>query len=222
MSDPAAQFTTKEAAHPKRWLIAYNSISSSLWSVVLFNTVFLSLVFGQPLLFEKLRVFLIVTQCLAIIEVVNSATGVVKSPIFTTASQVASRLLIVLGIFLVLPYSPANYHWVYISLNTAWAVTEIVRYSYYASNLKDPQNVPYVLTWLRYSLFYVLYPAGVASEVSIIYLSLGEAERVVGAWYSWFLFAILFTYPPGLYSLYTYMIKQRKKVLGGASTKKTE
>lgn len=217
-----SSFTTSEAAHPKRWLIAYNSISSSLWSIVLFNTVFLGSFVGQPLLFEKLRIFLIVTQSLAIIEVINSATGVVRSPIVTTASQVASRLLIVLGIFLVLPYSPANYHWVYISLNVSWAVTEIVRYSYYAANLKDPNNVPYVLTWLRYSLFYVLYPTGVASEVSIIYLSLEEAEKVVGSWYRWLLFAILFTYPPGLYSLYTYMIKQRKKVLGKPSTKKTE
>lgn len=224
-----SQFTTEQSKHPKRWLIAYNSISSSLWLLVLFNTLFLHRFLGPILLFEKLRIFLIFVQSLALIEVVNSATGVVRSPLFTTASQVASRLLIVLGIFLVLPYSPANYHWVYVSLNVSWAVTEIVRYSYYALNLKDPENVPYVLTWLRYTLFYVLYPAGVASEVSIIYLSLGEAEKAVGSWYRYFLTAILFTYPPGLYTLYTYMIKQRKKVLGGGKkadaakeTKKTE
>ncbi|KAF3989078.1 hypothetical protein FT663_03012 [Candidozyma haemuli var. vulneris] len=215
-----SQFTTEQSKHPKRWLIAYNSISSSLWFLVFFNTLFLYRYMGPILLFEKSRIFLILTQSLAIIEVINSATGVVKSPVFTTASQVASRLLIVLGIFLALPYSPANYHWVYMSLNVSWAITEIVRYSYYASHLKDPENVPYILTWLRYSLFFVLYPTGVASEVSIIYLSLNEAERVVGPWYRYLLTAILFTYPPGLYTLYTYMIKQRKKVLGGQAAQK--
>lgn len=200
---------------PPVWLFAYNSILASLWSVVLFNTVFLTGVLGQPYTFEKSHFTLILVQLLAVVEIINSATGVVRSPIVTTASQVLSRLLIVVGIFAVLPNSPANYHWVYVTLTLSWSITEIVRYSFYALNLKDPQSVPYWLVWLRYSLFYVLYPTGVASELATIYLSLGEAEKVVGSWYSWFLFAILFTYPPGLYSLYTYMIKQRKKVLGG-------
>lgn len=204
----------ESASHPKRWLIAYNSVSASLWSVVLFNALFLGAFLRQPLLFDKTNLILTLVQCGAVVEIYNSVTGAVKSPVFTTVSQVLLRLLIVIGIMQLLPDSPANYHWVYMSLSLSWAVTEVVRYSYYAANLTDSQNVPRWLTWMRYSLFYVLYPTGVASEMSMIYMSLGEAERVVGAWYSWALFAILFTYPPGLYTLYTYMIKQRKKVLG--------
>lgn len=207
------------AAHPKRWLVAYNSISASLWSIVFFNTVFLGALLGQPLLFEKTNLVLTAVQCCAVVEIYNAVTGVVRSPVFTTVSQVFSRLLIVLGILQVLPESPANHHWAYISLCLSWSITEIVRYSYYASNLRDPAAVPYWLTWLRYSLFYVLYPTGVASEVTMIYLSL-DAAKTVGSWYSWALFAILFTYPPGLYTLYTYMIKQRKKVLGEAAPEK--
>ncbi|GEQ68271.1 hypothetical protein JCM33374_g1938 [Metschnikowia sp. JCM 33374] len=217
--------TATAAAHPKKWLIAYNSISSSLWSIVFFNTVFLGSLLGQPHLFQKTNLVLTVIQCFAVVEIVNSVTGVVKSPVFTTVSQVLSRLLIVLGIMQLLPDSPANYHWVYATLSLSWSITEIVRYSYYAANLKDPATVPYWLTWARYSLFYVLYPTGVASEVSMIYMSLDAAKTTVGAWYSWLLFAILFTYPPGLYTLYTYMIKQRKKVLGSgkaSSQKKTQ
>lgn len=208
----------ESASHPKRWLIAYNSVSASLWSVVLFNTIFLGAFLGQPLLFEKSGLILTLVQCGAVVEIYNSISGTVKSPVFTTVSQVFSRLLIVLGIMQLLPESPANYHWVYISLSLSWSVTEVVRYSYYAANLTDAAAVPQWLTWMRYSLFYVLYPTGVASEMSMIYMSLGEAERVVGSWYSWMLFAILFTYPPGLYTLYTYMIKQRKKVLGKPKT----
>lgn len=210
-------------AHPKRWLIAYNSISSSLWSIVFFNTVFLGALLGQPLLFDKTLLVLTLVQCCAVVEIYNSVTGIVKSPVVTTVSQVLSRLLIVLGIMQVLPNSPANYHWAYIPLTLSWSITEVVRYSYYAANLKDPIGVPSWLTWMRYTFFYVLYPTGVSSEVAMIYLSLGEAEKVVGAWYKWLLVVILFTYPPGLYSLYTYMINQRKKVLGKKpSQKKTE
>lgn len=209
------------SAHPQRWLIAYNSISASLWSVVLFNTLFLGALLGQPLLFEKSSTILTLVQSCAVVEIYNSVFGIVKSPVFTTVSQVLSRLLIVLGIVQVLPESPANHHWVYITLCLSWSITEVVRYSYYASNLRDSLAIPSWLTWMRYSLFYVLYPTGVASEMSMIYMSLGEAEKVVGKWYSWLLFAILFTYPPGLYTLYTYMIRQRKKVLG-KKPKKTD
>lgn len=210
-----------QSAHPQRWLIAYNSISASLWSVVLFNTLFLGALLGQPLLFEKSSTILTLVQSCAVVEIYNSVFGIVKSPVFTTVSQVLSRLLIVLGIVQVLPESPANHHWVYITLCLSWSITEVVRYSYYASNLRDSLAIPSWLTWMRYSLFYVLYPTGVASEMSMIYMSLGEAEKVVGKWYSWLLFAILFTYPPGLYTLYTYMIRQRKKVLG-KKPKKTD
>lgn len=214
--------TTAESSS-KKWLIAYNSISSSLWSIVFFNTVFLSLALGQPHLFEKTNKVTTVIQCFAVVEIYNAAVGNVKSPLFTTVVQVFSRLLIVLGICQLLPNSPANYHWCFITLCLSWSITEIIRYSYYASNLRAPGKVPYYLTWARYSLFFVLYPSGVMSEMFMIYLSLDEAEKIVGVWYPWFLKAMLLTYIPGFYMLYTYMIKQRKKVLGvQQNLKKTE
>lgn len=214
----------KPQAHPNRYLIAYNSTSTSLWTVVFFNTLFLGLFLGQPVLFEKTHWVTTLIQSLAVIEIVNSALGYVKSPLFTTVTQVFSRLLLVWGIFELLPNSPANTHWVYITLCLSWSITEIIRYSYYAANLQGPSFVPEWLTYLRYTTFYVLYPTGVSSEIAMIYMSLGEAEKTVGVWYAWALKLILLTYIPGFYMLYTYMIKQRKKVLGKKKpdTKKTE
>lgn len=212
---------TSPKAQPNKWLIAYNSISASLWSIVLFNTVFLGLTTGQPYLFNNTSHITMAIQTLAVVEVFNSAVGFVRSPLFTTATQVASRLLIVWGICYLLPNSPANSHWCYITLCLSWSITEIIRYSFYASSLRAPDQVPYWLTWLRYTTFYVLYPSGVFSETFMIYKSLGEATLVVGGWYSLLLKVILVTYVPGLYMLYTYMIKQRKKVLG-APHKKTD
>merc|ERR1711933_357526 len=45
----------------------------------------------------------------------------------------------------------------------AWTVTEVVRYSFYLSNLLG--YVPYPLLWCRYSFFYLLYPLGVSGEL---------------------------------------------------------
>ena len=45
----------------------------------------------------------------------------------------------------------------------AWCLVEIVRYSYYATNLINV-NIG-ILTWLRYTLFIILYPMGVTGEV---------------------------------------------------------
>ncbi|MCP8717674.1 MAG: protein tyrosine phosphatase-like domain-containing protein [Asgard group archaeon] len=194
-------------AQPNKYLIAYNSISASLWSIVLFNTVFLGATVGQPYVFEKTNKTTTIIQTLAVIEIFNSLVGLVRSPLFTTFTQVLSRLLLVWGIHQYLPNSPANFHWCYITLCLSWSITEIIRYSYYASNLTG--GVPYFLTWLRYTTFYVLYPTGVASEVYLIILSLNEA----GFYYGWALRIILVVYIPGFYMLYTYMIKQRKKVL---------
>ncbi|CCH46437.1 putative membrane protein [Wickerhamomyces ciferrii] len=202
------------------WLVLYNQASASLWSIVLFNTIFLSLFLGQPLLFEKTNRITTVIQTLALVEVYNSAVGIVKSPILTTLSQVSSRLLVVYGIFQILPNSPANSHWSYITLSLSWSITEIIRYLYYAQNISTNGKPAKILTLLRYNLFFILYPSGVASEISMIILSLNEAKLVVGAWYKWLLIIIIGVYVPGFYTLFTHMLKQRKRALRSLNEKK--
>lgn len=195
------------------WLATYNQVSASLWSIVLFNTIFLGLMIGQPDLFKTTNRITTIIQTFALIEVYNSAVGNVRSPIMTTLSQVSSRLLVVYGIFQILPNSPANTHWAYITLSLSWSITEIIRYLYYAQNITTNGKPAKILTILRYNLFFILYPSGVASEISMIVLSLDEAERVVGTWYKWFLIVIIGVYAPGFYTLFTHMLKQRKKAL---------
>ncbi|CDK27036.1 unnamed protein product [Kuraishia capsulata CBS 1993] len=204
---------SSELTPAKKLIAAYNSISGGLWGIVLFNTVSLSLWVGQPEFFQLSNKTTTFIQTLAAIEIYNAATGLVKSPVFTTVMQVLSRYLLVWGIFQVLPDSPANGHWSYITLSLCWSVTEIIRYFYYSQNILTNGNPPKILTILRYNTFYVLYPAGVASELTMVYLSLDEAKEVVGVWYYYLLIAVMFTYIPGFYTLYTHMIKQRKKAM---------
>lgn len=212
------------SAKPKQsspmWIANYNLLSGGLWAFILLNTIITAIFFGQPEMFTLTNNWVVLVQCCAMMEVYNSAVGNVKSPLFTTIMQVASRLLIVLGIFKALPYSPGNYHWAYITLCIAWSTTEIVRYYYYAAKLLTQDNTPQALTWLRYSLFIVLYPMGISSEVFIIFKSLDEAQFVYGIGYKYFLVACLAAYVPGSYMLYTYMLKQRSKQIRKLSGEK--
>ncbi|KXZ56690.1 hypothetical protein GPECTOR_1g621 [Gonium pectorale] len=185
-----------------------------------------------------------VSQTAAILEVVHSAVGLVRSPVMITGMQVASRLWVLWGI--INPEQAlttggavslgAKVGGVPLQLNlatllAAWSITEVVRYSFFA--IKEISgSVPYPLLWLRYSTFIPLYPIGVASELSMARLALPS----IWARHLWSIdmpnaFNFAFDYPivcvlvvisylPGLPQLYFYMLAQRKKVLaaGGAGS----
>ncbi|ODQ81032.1 hypothetical protein BABINDRAFT_6881 [Babjeviella inositovora NRRL Y-12698] len=198
-------------------LYLYNVISGNLWAYVLLSTVVYRFAYGgQPLLFEATHFKLIIIQSLALIEVFNSATGIVKSPLFTTLSQVASRLLIVWGFFYAFPNSEFNRTTTtYFSLVVSWAVTEIIRYQYYALNLSSGGKPNKILTWLRYNAFLVLYPSGVFSELAIIYGNIPACVAAFGGSQTvkWGLYAVMAVYAPGFYVLFGHMLKQRSKVM---------
>ncbi|GMM33678.1 enoyl-CoA hydratase [Saccharomycopsis crataegensis] len=196
-----------------RWILHYNSLSATLWFVVLSNTIYFTAFYGQPQFFTSTSRLLTVIQCFAAVEIYNSLVGNVRAPLFTTIAQVSSRLLVVLGVFTVLPNSEINYGFAYVTLSIAWSITEIVRYSFYAINIETGGNAPDFLVWLRYSTFIPLYPLGISSECWIIYNSLTDADNVVGVWYKWFFIGSLLTYVPGSYVLFTYMLNSRKKVM---------
>lgn len=149
-------------------------------------------------------------QCLAVVEIINSATGVVKSPFMTTLMQVSSRLLVVLGIWTYLPQAEGNYSVAYLTVHIAWGVTEVIRYYYYALNLMNA--VPLWLQYLRYNLFIVLYPLGISSEVYMIFRAL-PAANYASPYYSIFLLLCLASYVPGTPVLFGHMLWQRKKFL---------
>ncbi|CED82881.1 Protein tyrosine phosphatase-like protein PTPLA (contains Pro instead of catalytic Arg) [Phaffia rhodozyma] len=184
-----------------------------------------------------------VVQTCAVLEVVHSALGWVRSPVGTTISQVASRLWSVWAV--VEQFESARTSSVYTTMVFAWSCAEIVRYLFYAFSLLGIESYP--LLWLRYTLFYVLYPLGAGSEFYLAYsvlppavnlpivgphvrqvfktLGLGQAASSVGFWATkmggqgWDMMdlvrgGLLLVWPPSLYALYTYMISQRKKALG--------
>ncbi|KAF9051067.1 PTPLA-domain-containing protein [Hymenopellis radicata] len=158
-------------------------------------------------------------QTCAILEVAHVMLGWVRSPLVTTAMQVTSRLYAIWGVTEQFPEVCSNP--LYTTMVFAWSVTEVIRYSFYAANLLGHE--PYPLLYLRYTAFYVLYPMGASSEAFLNYATLPSSSPIP-SWSSWakgmwkptdYIRAILFLiWWPGLYVMYTYMMAQRKKVLG--------
>ncbi|PWZ03051.1 PTPLA-domain-containing protein [Testicularia cyperi] len=153
-------------------------------------------------------------QSLAILEVVHAAIGWVRSPVPTTAVQVASRLFMVWAVSE--RYSQAWTSPFYASMVLAWAITECIRYPFYANQLLGSEGTG--LLWARYTTFYLLYPIGAGSEAMCILATLPKSLpwNNAGAWdLRAYVFGFLFViWWPGLYVMYTHMMRQRKKAIG--------
>ncbi|KIY74373.1 PTPLA-domain-containing protein [Cylindrobasidium torrendii FP15055 ss-10] len=157
-------------------------------------------------------------QTCALLEVAHSALGWVRSPIVTTAMQVSSRLYAVWGVTEQFPEVRSNP--LYTTMVFAWAVAEVIRYSFYAANLLGKE--PYPLLYLRYTAFWVLYPLGASSEAFLNYATLPNSSPMP-SWSSWakgmwkptdyVRGALFLIWWPALYVMMSYMVKQRSKVL---------
>ncbi|KAK5664152.1 hypothetical protein OQA88_367 [Cercophora sp. LCS_1] len=207
------------ASGPKKaYLVLYNAASAIAWSVVFGRVAAVLYTRGAPLVPLVVNDFARNIQTVAIMEILHALTGVVPAPVFTTAMQVASRLLLVWGISF--PFPALNSDIFYSSMLLAWSTTEIIRYTYFA--LKQFDAVPGWLHWLRYSAFTILYPIGISSEVKMIFNALLGPAGTLHEYYPLALVVILLSYIPGSVVLFSHMLSQRKKYLSPAKAKKTQ
>ncbi|KFY22643.1 hypothetical protein V493_06448 [Pseudogymnoascus sp. VKM F-4281 (FW-2241)] len=220
MSDVAAP-SSAAAARPApsslkaNYLLAYNAVSMFSWLSLLWHAGLVAKLWGFEHVHSHVDSFWKVTQSLAMLEIVHSAFGVVRSPLLTTVMQVASRFLIVWGT--VHPFPQVATSPVFTSLLIAHGVTEVIRYGYFALALSG--ETVKIVEWLRYNTFFVLYPLGIASECWLMCLAIEPANQVSELW-GYFYYTMLAIYVPGAYVLYTYMMKQRRKVMRGKAVEK--
>lgn len=73
----------------------------------------------------------------------------------------------------------------YASMVLSWALTEVVRYAFYAATLiaGADGSAPALLTWARYSTFFVLYPTGAGSEALVNFATLPVSLARGGGWW---------------------------------------
>lgn len=191
----------------KTYLKLYNLSLAIGWAILL-----VSFLFNRCELSPFGLIMLNICQFAAVIEIINAALKIVSSPVFTTIKQLGSRFMVVILIDLMKSDDYISYGGV-TGLHLilfAWGITEVVRYSYYFMGLMGKEIK--VLVFLRYTLFLVLYPSGVAGELLIILswmkkdgFSLSINDIVFGI-----IILLYFVFFPGMYG---YMLTQRKKKL---------
>eukprot|EP01094_Clydonella_sp_ATCC50884_P000238 TRINITY_DN10193_c0_g1_i4.p1 TRINITY_DN10193_c0_g1~~TRINITY_DN10193_c0_g1_i4.p1 ORF type:complete len:243 (-),score=64.98 TRINITY_DN10193_c0_g1_i4:89-781(-) len=210
---------------PNYYLVAYNTAQFLGWSVILFQLV-QHFVNGGDVdnVWPSVMPLLMYFQFAAVLEIVHSIVGLVSTGVFTVLVQVASRVFLV---SICMHYPEAHSQWAFPLMVAAWSVTEVVRYSFYAASQFGP--APFPLVWLRYTLFIVLYPAGVSGELLCLYSMLhvardfGYFPLVVAEFaltFRIFIIVVMCLYPFGLPGLYLHMLHQRKRYVGGKNSKK--
>ncbi|XP_072175951.1 very-long-chain (3R)-3-hydroxyacyl-CoA dehydratase 2-like [Diadema setosum] len=174
-------------------------------------------------LYDAIELPLKAFQTAAILEVVHCLIGIVPSSAVLTAFQVTSRLVLLWPVtHSVIQVQNEKSIILYVM---AWTITEVIRYAFYVFALLN--RLPYVLMWLRYTLFIVLYPIGVTGELWTIYLALPYVKstglyslelpndyNISFDYYSVLIF-LMILYIPIFPRLYSHMLRQRKKMLTG-------
>ncbi|EOA83495.1 hypothetical protein ACJQWK_00257 [Exserohilum turcicum] len=199
------------------YLTGYNIIFALLWASIFIKAVaHLRAGSSKADIFSATESAARWVQTASLVEVLHAAFGIIKSPVSTTALQVVTRVIQVWMVWFCFPGSTASSS-AYVALVLAWSVADGIRYLYLALNMHG--KAPALLVWLRYSMFYPLYPIGIGAEWWLLYRAIEPGARI-----SWVIppvfYFCLMLYVPGSYTMYTYMIKQRRKTLG--STRKRQ
>ncbi|RPA87177.1 protein-tyrosine phosphatase-like protein, partial [Ascobolus immersus RN42] len=159
--------------------------------------------------YTALGAFLTYATTFTCLEVLHVALGLVKTSIGPTFTQAFGRTWTVWGVLYTLSTSRSSF--AFTGLALAWSISEVVRYSFYVSNLIYGKPLGFV-QWARYNLFIVLYPLGAGCEWWLMWRGLGEAREWWGLYAGWMVFSMA-VYPLLFPGQYWYMVKQRRKVM---------
>ena len=203
------------------YLLLYNCIQFCGWCFFLAK-VALDLIDSKSIeeIFSDTHIILEFCQYGAFLEIIHAILGIVKTRLLPTVMQISVRIFIVI----LLQFVPSSVSNGYLLIWFAWSSIEVVRYSFYALKLlqKDANsfNIPYFLTWCRYTFFIVLYPIGTAGEMMTIWNAQKDFSKYI-IWgnnnfnisVSTLFYPLYILYIPALTFMYGYLFKQRKKVL---------
>ena len=203
------------------YLFSYNMFQWLLFCVILFTLVVTVVLehFKEGFYVNTETQFKF-AQGLMFLEVVNAALKLTKSGVIPTLMQIAGRGLF---IFVIIPNEPRiQSSAVVCALFFVYASVETIRYPFYMGQVFSKEWYP--LTWLRYTVWIVLYPLGMFLEGWVLYLFIEHrAEQMYDGEYTQHVPLIMI--PIAILMLIAdvtmlrYMWKQRVKKLGGGSSK---
>uniref|UniRef100_A0A0D9Y3A4 Very-long-chain (3R)-3-hydroxyacyl-CoA dehydratase n=1 Tax=Oryza glumipatula TaxID=40148 RepID=A0A0D9Y3A4_9ORYZ len=214
--------------------------NGSGWAQVSLSMILALLDDGHEAVYAAIERHLLFAQTAAIMEILHSILGLVRSPVSSTLPQITGRLFITWGILWSFPETHS--HILVTPLIISWSITEsitswkiyynslqVIRYSFFG--IKESFGfTPSWLLWLRYSTFIVCYPVGMVSEVGLIYIAFpfmkASEKYCIGMpnkWnfsfdYFYFSTFLMALYVPVFPYLLRHMVAQRKKALSKAKT----
>lgn len=214
---------------PKKiYLFSYNAAQLYLWGHVLFR-IAIAFAFSVPEygkqsplpLFDASISYAQRGQILAWLEVLHAAVGLAGGGVGAPFIQCLGRYVMLIHV--VVPIRFMHSAWVTVVMIFAWAVADVVRYTFYLRALVAHQWP--MLLWLRYSLFLALYPVGIISEWLVYWFTLDYVDetglyavRLPNSWNFAFDFGvwnrvvlvIYFYFGP---FMFLHMLKQRRRKL---------
>uniref|UniRef100_A0ABI7Y8X5 Very-long-chain (3R)-3-hydroxyacyl-CoA dehydratase n=1 Tax=Felis catus TaxID=9685 RepID=A0ABI7Y8X5_FELCA len=152
----------------KGYLFMYNLVQFLGFSWIFVNMTVRFFILGKESFydtFHTLADMMYFCQMLSVVETINAAIGVIKSPVIPCLIQLLGRNFILFIIFGTME-EMQNKAVVFFVFYT-WSAVEIFRYPFYMLSCIDMDWK--VLTWLRYTVWIPLYPLGCLAEaVSVI------------------------------------------------------
>lgn len=132
----------------RTYLLLYNATCAALWLHILLSTLKTLLSASEVSeVYASVEPWTRVTQSLAVAEILHAATGLTRSPVFTTFTQVFARSVQVWAINYAFPDVTAP-SLAYPAMLLVWAMADVVRYLYFAVMLAE-YPIPGALKWLR-------------------------------------------------------------------------
>ncbi|KAF3321962.1 very-long-chain (3R)-3-hydroxyacyl-CoA dehydratase 2 [Carex littledalei] len=165
-------------------------------------------------------------QAVSFLETIHAAVGLVPASFLLTLMQWGGRTHFLFAIVRQIN-EVQSLPSVFITF-TAWSLSEVIRYSHYASSIL--QVCPSWLTYFRYTAFIFLYPIGIGpGEMWLMWQALPYVKerslysdffnKFAISYYS-FLVAVLVCYPFLWLKLYLHLFKQRRSKLNKKEGKK--
>ncbi|XP_074694159.1 very-long-chain (3R)-3-hydroxyacyl-CoA dehydratase 3 isoform X3 [Strix aluco] len=147
----------------KGYLIMYNLVQFLGFSWIFVNMTVRLFILGKDSFYDTFHTIadmMYFCQTLALMEIMNSLIGLVRSPLIPAVLQVFGRnfiLFVVIGSVEEMQSKPVVFFIFYF-----WSITELFRYPYYMLSCIGIEWKP--LTWLRYTTWIPLYPLGGLAE----------------------------------------------------------
>lgn len=208
------------------YLTSYNCAQAAAWSAACVLSL-RALRDGQDVYSAAGRV-VTAAQAASALETLHAASGLVRSGVLVNAVQFAGRghtwLLVTRLPALQLAGAPLQL------MVLAWAFSDAFRYAWAAAQSRGA-SAP-LLTYVRYTLFLVAYPAGTCGEWLLLRLARRELAASGGVAlplpnalnfsfdYVAFLSGLMVVYPVLFAHMYGHMLKQRRLKLGRPEEKR--